>query len=236
VILEGRRAVVTGATRGIGAAIARALDAEGASTLLVARDSAALTLVAATLQRASMFPLDLTDARAARRLAAETPALLGGPVDILVNNAGIFAVADIEDTSDAVLDATLALNVTTPIRLLRAFLPVMRGRANGHVITIGSVADRVVFRGNAVYAAAKFGARALHEVARMELRGTGVRTTLVSPGSTDTAIWGEIEPEAKGEFTPREEMLRPEQVADAVLWALTRPATVNIDELRLSRA
>lgn len=235
-MLAGRRAVVTGATRGIGAAIARVLDAEGASTLLVARDSAALASMAGTLQRAAMSAVDLSDARATSRLAAEAPALLGGAVDILVNNAGIFTVTDIQDTSDAMLDEVLALNLAAPFRLLRAFLPAMRGRANGHVITIGSVADRVAYRGNAAYAASKFGTRALHEVARAELRGSGVRTTLISPGPTDTSIWDALEPHAKGEFTPRAEMLRPEQVADAVLWALTRPATVNIDELRLSRA
>mgnify|MGYP001191673696 FL=1 len=235
-MLEGRRAVVTGATRGIGAAIARALDAEGAGTLLVARDGAALAAMAATFRRAATLSVDLSDVRATNRLAAEAPVLLGGAVDILVNNAGIFAVADIQDTSDAVLDAALALNVATPLRLLRAFLHAMRTLANGHVITIGSVADRVVFRGNAAYAASKFGARALHEVARMELRGTGVRATLVSPGPTDTSVWDALQPDGKGGFTPRAEMLRPEQVADAVLWALTRPATVNIDELRLSHS
>jgi NADP-dependent 3-hydroxy acid dehydrogenase YdfG len=236
VTLEGRRAVVTGATRGIGAAIARTFDARGARTLLVARDGGALASMAATLRHAAALSLDLSDVRATRRLANDAPGLLGGAVDILVNNAGIFSVADIQDTSDEVLDGVLALNLAAPFRLLRAFLPAMRAQARGDVITIGSVADRVAYRGNAAYAASKFGSRALHEVARTELRGSGVRATLISPGPTDTSLWDAVDTRAKGEFTPRAEMLRPADVADAVLWAVTRPATVNVDELRLSHS
>jgi len=76
----------------------------------------------------------------------------------------------------------------------------------------------------------------LHEVMRAELRGTGVRTTLISPGPVDTPLWDPIEPETRPGFTPRTAMLSPDAVADAVLYAVTRPPSVNIDELRLSRS
>ena len=102
------------------------------------------------------------------------------------------------------------------------------------MITIGSIADRTIFPGNAAYSASKFGARAMHEVLRVETKGTGVRTTLVSPSSTDTPIWGPVLQHGDSRFPPRSAMLGADAVADAAVWAATRPASVNIDELRMS--
>jgi NADP-dependent 3-hydroxy acid dehydrogenase YdfG len=104
------------------------------------------------------------------------------------------------------------------------------------VVTIGSIADRITFPENVAYAASKFGARAVHEVIREESRGSGVRVSLVSPAQVDTAIWDAIDPDNRPGFTPRGQMLRPEAVADAVLFVLTRGEETNIDELRLSRS
>jgi NADP-dependent 3-hydroxy acid dehydrogenase YdfG len=112
----------------------------------------------------------------------------------------------------------------------------MRERGAGHIVTIGSIADRMAFPENGAYAASKFGLRALHEVMRAELRGTGVRTSLVSPGPVDTALWDPVAPETRPGFTQRAVMLSADAVADAVLFVVTRPAAVNIDELRLSRS
>jgi NADP-dependent 3-hydroxy acid dehydrogenase YdfG len=94
----------------------------------------------------------------------------------------------------------------------------------------------VVFPGNAAYAASKHGLRALHEVVRAELRGSGVRATLVSPGPVDTELWNAIDTESSGGFTPRSQMLDADAVADAVHYALVAPASMNVDELRLSRS
>jgi NADP-dependent 3-hydroxy acid dehydrogenase YdfG len=235
-MLRDARVLVTGASRGIGAAIARTLAAAGARTLLVARGERTLQAVASSLPGASAFGADLSRAAAIAALVEAAPGLLGGPVDILINNAGIFAVAPVPDTDDVTIDTMLGLNLAAPFRLLRAFLPSMRAAGRGHVVTIGSVADRVAFAENGLYAATKFGGRALHEVVRQELRGSGVRATLISPGPTDTPLWDPIGPDERPGFTPRAAMLAPEAVADAVLWAVTRGATVNIDELRLSHA
>jgi NADP-dependent 3-hydroxy acid dehydrogenase YdfG len=114
----------------------------------------------------------------------------------------------------------------------------MRAAGTGHIITIGSIADRTAFPGNGAYAASKFGLRALHEVLRNELRGSGVRTSLISPGPTDTTIWDAVEraSSAPRSFPRRSEMMQPDAVASAVLYALTQPVEVNIDELRLSRS
>jgi len=119
---------------------------------------------------------------------------------------------------------------------VHAMLPGMRARSSGHIVTIGSVADRIALAENAAYSASKFGARALHEVLRTELRGTGVRVTLVSPSSTNTSIWDSIDRAGTGRFPPREAMLDAEAVAAAVLYAISQPPAVNVDELRLSRA
>jgi NADP-dependent 3-hydroxy acid dehydrogenase YdfG len=128
------------------------------------------------------------------------------------------------------------LNLGAPFGFIRAFLPEMQRRGAGHVVTIGSIADRTVFPGNAAYAASKHGLRALHEVLRAELRGSGVRTSLVSPAAVDTGLWDAVDPDRHPEFTPRARMLDADAVADAVGYVVTAPAQVNVDELRLSRA
>ena len=103
-------------------------------------------------------------------------------------------------------------------------------------MTLGSVADRNIFPGNAAYSASKYGLRALHEVLRAELRGRGVRTTLVSPGPVDTELWDPIDPDNRAGFTPRAQMLTSADVADAVRWVVLAPSAVNVDELRLSHS
>ena len=233
--LEGQRALVTGATRGIGAAIARALDGAGVRTFLVARDAKTLASTSASLRQATPFAADLTTAGAAERVASEAQRALGA-VDVLVNNAGMFVVADLAATDDASIDGQLALNVAAPMRLARAVLPGMLSRHTGHIVTLGSVADRTVFASTAAYAATKHALRALHEAMCADLRRTGVRATLISPGPVDTPIWDPYDPDNRRGFTPRAQMLRADDVADAVIWALTRPATVNVDELRIMPA
>ena len=150
--------------------------------------------------------------------------------------AGAFTLAPVESVDPASFSVGLQTNLVAPLRFVRALLPAMRARASGHVVTIGSVADRAIFPENAAYAASKHGARALHEVLRLETRGSGVRVSLISPGPVDTALWDSIDPDNRVGFTPRAQMLRPQAVADAVLYAVTQPRDVNIDELRLSHS
>ena len=235
--LHGVCAVVTGASRGIGRAVAGALAAAGAQPFLLARSADTLARVALELGGGAVaVPCDVTRAedveRAVQRILerhAEGPA-------ILVNNAGIFPIGAIEQTDPLRFEETLKANLLAPFRLLHAFVPLMRAAGRGHVITIGSVADRSIYAGNGAYSASKFGARAMHEVLREDLRGSGLRATLVSPSATDTPLWDPIDPDHTPGFPPRAAMLRPDDVADAVLWAVTRPRHVNVDEVRLSRA
>jgi NADP-dependent 3-hydroxy acid dehydrogenase YdfG len=231
-----RTAIVTGASRGIGRAIAERLLDEGVRTALIARSTDALESIAAPYDdRAVVISCDVSNPIAVAAMAERVDETLGTP-DVIVNNAGLFALAPVHETDPAHFVDALTTNLAAPFRVIRAFLPAMRERGSGDVVTIGSIADRVAFAENAAYAASKFGLRGLHEVLRAELAGTGVRATLVSPGPVDTALWNEIDPDTRPGFPPRASMLRPEAVAAAVLYAITQPPDVNVDELRLSRA
>lgn len=235
--LAGKSAVITGASRGIGLECAHALHEAGAEVVLVARGKEALQKVARNMgERATAVAGDLGDFAAVQRALREIRKVLGGVPDVLVNNAGRFSLAPVEQTTVDEFARTLQLNLTGPFAFVRDFLPDLRKRGRGHIVTIGSIADHRAFSENAAYAASKFGVRGLHEVLREELRGSGVRTTLISPSPVDTALWDSVNPDGRAGFTPRKRMLSPQAVADAVLFAVTRPAEVNVDELRVSRA
>ena len=226
--LDGRVALVTGASRGIGGATAEALRRAGARVVRVAR----------SLPPAAGFvdlPADLTDPRQVEALPDRVRRELGAP-DIVVSNAGGFLLRPLEETTVADFDAQVDLNLRAAFTLARAFLPMLRAAGQGCYVTIGSVADHVGFPENAAYAASKYGLRGLHETLLAEYRGTGVRLTLVSPGATDTAIWNSVDPDHREGLPRRAAMLRPADVADAVLFVATRPPHVLIDWLRLGPA
>ena len=235
--LAAQVAVVTGASRGIGRAIAGALVAAGARVAIVARGVGPLEEEASALgPDCRAFPADMADPSAVADLAGSLVAHYGDAPDIVVSNAGLFHVARAHELSAEAFTDTVQVNLVAPFLLVRALLPRMRARGHGHLVTIGSIADRAIFPENAAYAAAKHGARALHEVLRAELTDTGVRTSLVSPGPVDTDLWNDVLAEGRPGYPPRSAMLAAEAVADAVLWVVTRPSAVNIDELRLTRS
>ena len=235
--LDGVTAVVTGASRGIGEAVARSLVGAGATVALVARGREALEKIAGVLgPRAFAVPCDLTDTDAVSGAVDAIAAKFGGAPRILVNNAGIFRVGAVGELAVDDFAAMLDLNLVAPFTFIRAFLPAMKKAKAGHIVTIGSVADRSAFPGNSGYSASKFGARAVHEVLRAETKGSGVRATLVSPSATDTEIWDGLAPGVRGKYPASGDMLRAEDVAAAVMFAVSQPATVNVDELRMSRS
>jgi NADP-dependent 3-hydroxy acid dehydrogenase YdfG len=204
---------------------------------MLARNAPALRAAATPIgPRALTVVCDVSDAEAVERAAAEVTTSFGAPPDILVNNAGLFTLAPVDETSPADFARAVTTNLVGPFAVVHAFLPDMRARGAGHVVTIGSIADRTAFPENAAYAASKFGLRGLHEVLRVELRASGVRATLVSPGPVDTPVWDAIGPDDRPGFTPRAMMLSAEAVAAGVLYAVTQPDEVNVDELRLSRS
>lgn len=232
-----KTALITGASRGIGAACARAFAKAGARLVLLSRDMEAMGALIKELRVDSIaIPADLADPEGLSPVLQKVQTWIPGAPDIIVNNAGAFVVAPIEETELDDIKASVRINLASPYVILRAFMAEMKRRRTGDVVTIGSVADRHAYAGNTLYAATKYGARGLHEALREELRGTGVRATLVSPGPVNTAIWDAVDPDNTPAFTPRAKMLDAAAVADAVLWAVTRPAAVNVDELRLSRS
>jgi len=219
---------VTGASRGIGAATAEALRTAGARVIRVARSLP-------PLEGYLDVPADLTDADQVEALAERVRREVGPP-DIVVSNAGGFLLRPLQDTSIAYFDAQVSLNLRAAFAVARAFLPMLEAAGRGCFITVGSVADHVGFPENAAYAASKYGLRGLHETLLAEYRGTGVRLSLISPGPTDTDLWAPFDPDRREGFPKRAAMLRPADVADAVLFIATRPPHVLIDWLRLGPA
>ena len=225
--LIGKLAVVTGASRGIGLAVADELRAAGAHVVRLAR-----SLQDASGDRLTDLQCDVTIPGDVERVVGRLVADLGVP-DIVVNNAGIFFIKALAETTPADFTAALATNLTGPFLLARALVPLMVERGSGHLVTIGSISDYIDFPGSAAYAASKFGLRGMHEVIRAETAKSGVRTTLISPGPVDTDIWDAVKPDEKPGFTKRKDMMRAEDVAEAVLFVVTRPERVAITELRL---
>lgn len=235
--LADRRAVVTGASRGIGEAAARELAAAGALVALVARSRDVIDALARELGDGHLaVPANLAAPGGTDAVVGAVTAWAGGAPDILVNNAGAFAPTPLDDQDPDAFAAMLRLNLESPFRLVRAFIGPMRARGSGHVVTVGSVADRSARPGNGAYSASKFGLRALHEVLRAELRGTGVRASLVSPGPVDTPIWNPVEARLGRDFPARDGMLAADDVARAIVFVVSQPPHVDVEELRLSRS
>ncbi|MDZ7630838.1 MAG: SDR family oxidoreductase [Gemmatimonadaceae bacterium] len=231
-------AVITGASKGIGAALASRCVREGMRVALIARTPAPLQALAGSLgELAHAFPCDLTDADAVRELAVGMDRALGAAPDVLVNNAGLFRLSPVEAMAPADFSAVLQTNLVAPFLLTRAVLPAMRARGTGTIVTLGSIADRRVFRTNAALRGQQVRpARVARGRCAWSCAAAACAATLVSPGPVNTPLWDLVNPDERPGFTPRAAMLSPEDVADAIWYAMSRPATVNIDELRLSRS
>ena len=228
--LSGSRIVLTGATGGVGSAVARRLAAGGAKLALIGRRLEVLAELANELDADSIAG-ELVDGQFIEGVPIELERLWGAPPDVLVNNAGEFGIAQVTDTDPEDFERTLAVNLRAPFELTRAVLPSMLRRGTGHVVNIGSIAGRVGFPGNAAYSASKFGLRGLHKVLVEELRGTGVKATWIEPSAIDTPLWDALDPDGRSDLPSRSEMLRPEAVAEAVSFAVAQPYEVNIEEV-----
>jgi len=218
---------VTGASRGIGLAVADALGRAGMHVVRLSR-----SLKDATAKRRTDIQADVAQPAAVARAIGRVEQELGVP-DIVVNNAGIFLVKPLAETTQADFTTTLAINLTAPFLVARALIPRMVERGSGHLVSVGSISDYIGFPGSSAYAASKFGLRGMHEVIRAETAKTRVRTTLISPGPVDTDLWDEVDPDSKPGFTKRKDMMRAEDVAAAVVFAVTQPERVNVTEIRL---
>ncbi|MGH3024198.1 MAG: SDR family NAD(P)-dependent oxidoreductase [Gaiellaceae bacterium] len=232
--LEGTTAVVTGASAGIGLSTARALAAEGARLALGARRVERLAEVEEELGERHVYgPLDVTDGASSAAFVERVAAELGR-VDILVNNAGLALgrteIAEGSDEDDRVMWET---NVAGLVRITRLVLPHMED-GRGHVVNLGSWAGREAYVAGGMYVGTKTAVRALTYVLRKELVGR-VRVTTVDPGMVGDTEFSDVrfggDAGRKAAVYRGVDYLTPDDVADCILWAVTRPPHVNIDEI-----
>ncbi len=233
-VLHGASALVVGASRGIGEAVARSLAAAGARVYVAARSIDILRGIAEDIGGKALSMDLLNPSSVSTALDQLTDDLASAP-DIVVNAAGIFQIASVTDTPLKVFEEAWATNLRGPFMVLRTLLPSMIARGSGTVVTVGSVADSKPFPGNAAYSSAKYGLRGFHEVMVEELRGSGVRSCLIAPAATDTALWDPIDPDANPKLPDRAQMLRPVDIAKAVVFVCSLPTDVQVPVLAIER-
>jgi short-subunit dehydrogenase len=189
--IRGTVALVTGASSGIGAAVARSLADLGATVVAHGRDADRLAALVEGGGRILPVTADLADGggTGGARALAEAALAAAGRVDVLVNNAGVGLAVPFTATSDAQLAALVAVNLTAPIELTRLLLPGMLSRGGGHLSFVTSIAGRMGVAGEAVYAATKAGLDTFAESLRLELAGTGVRVGVLVPGVVETEFF-----------------------------------------------
>jgi len=222
-MLEGRVAMVTGAGRGIGEAIAGALAATGAAVAICDLDGDSATATAARLARGMGVQMDVSDSAAVRSAVARISAELG-PIDILVNNAGWDKVEPFVNSTEATWDRIIAINLKGPIICARAVLDGMLERGHGKIINIASDAGRVGSSGEVVYSAAKGGVIAFTKALARETARQGVNVNCVCPGPTETRLLDEVAEanpklvDALRRAIPMRRLGRPADIAGAVVF------------------
>jgi len=223
-----KRYLITGASRGIGRAIAEKLAGDDAVLLLHGRDTVALAqtrkVVEPRCAEVILLIHDLAKPSGVSDLIAEVGQ---GPIDLLVNNAGVAVVKPFTEITSIEWEQTVGVNITAPFMLTQHFAPRMPPGSS--VVNILSIAAKSGFPNWSAYCMSKFGLEGFSQSVREELRDRKIRVINVYPAATDTNIWDQIE----GEW-PRGKMISPEEIASAVVYALSRPADVTLENITLS--
>jgi NADP-dependent 3-hydroxy acid dehydrogenase YdfG len=235
--LQGRVALVTGASSGIGEATAVALAAAGAKTVIVARRADRLEALAKRILDAGGEALPIP---ADASLESEAKRMLGavedryGRLDILVNNAGVMLLSPVAEAEIADFRRMIEINLFGLMTLSRLALPIMKRGGAAHFVNISSVAGRVANPGSGAYAATKFGVVAFSESLRREVCKDKIRVTVIEPGMVITELPDHLNPSMRAALEARKAELEPlesEDIAAAVLYAVTQHPRVNVNEI-----
>jgi NADP-dependent 3-hydroxy acid dehydrogenase YdfG len=237
--LEGRKAVITGASSGIGAATAAALAAEGAAVALGARRKERLDELAQRIEgdggSAHAFEVDVSDEDAARAFIESAAEQMGG-LDILVNNAGVMLLGPIGGADTEEWRRMVDVNLLGLLYCTHAALPLMQQAGGGHIVNLSSVAGRTANLGSGVYNLTKWGVNGFSEALRQEVLHSGIRVTIVEPGFVATELQGHnknpvvVEQLEKMREQVGEE-LEAEDIAAGIVYAVSSPQRVNVNEI-----
>jgi short-subunit dehydrogenase len=228
-----KRALITGASSGIGKATALAFAKAGIDLALVSRSQDKLEAVARDAKKAGVeaqaYAVDLAQTSEVREKIQAIATELGY-IDILVNNAGIGYTALLSETPLADWQRVIDINLTSPFECIQAVLPTMRARGSGTILNIASIGGKQTFPQWGAYCASKFGLMALSKTLASEERANGIRVTAICPGSVNTSLWDTKT--VQGDFD-RNSMLTPEIVAELILNAATVPNISVVEELTI---
>ncbi|HDI1368786.1 TPA: SDR family oxidoreductase [Staphylococcus aureus] len=224
-VLTDKIAVVTGAGSGIGEAIATLLHEEGAKVVLAGRNKDKLQNVANQLAQDSVkvVPTDVTNKEEVDELMKIAQQTFGG-LDIVINSAGQMLSSKITDYQVDEWDSMIDVNIKGTLHTAQAALPTMLEQSSGHLINIASISGFEVTKSSTIYSATKAAVHTITQGLEKELAKTGVKVTSISPGMVDTAITAAYNPSDR-------KKLDPQDIAEAVLYALTQPKHVNVNEI-----
>lgn len=229
--LNGKVALVTGASSGIGRAMALALAAQGVRVALTGRSESRLKAVASQIgEEALALPADLTQPDEVASVVAAATAHFGG-IDILLPNAGLYIPGDIADGDPNAWDELLTVNVNSVFRLIHAVLPQMIARQAGDIIVTSSVSGHQAIQWEPIYSASKHAIQSFVHGVRRQVAKHNIRVGALAPGVVLNELWGFNDPAVIDQKVAAREGLRSEDVAEALLFMLTRPANITIRDL-----
>jgi ribitol 2-dehydrogenase len=229
--LDGKIAIVTGASSGIGRAVVYELARHGVKQVLTARSKDRLVALAEDLDsEVVIVPADMTSPKDIRLIVEHAIAEFGR-IDILLANAGIYISGDVVDGEPDAWDQLISTNVTGVFRLVHAVLPHLLARRSGDILVTSSISGHQAIQWEPIYSASKHAIQAFVHGLRRQLLATGIRVGAVAPGMVLNELWGMIDPAEIDQKVEQGSGLRSEDVAEAIVFMLTRPQNVTIRDL-----